>query len=61
MKLYTYRFNKQYSYHAGLSVDKVIEDMGVLGRELVNLIPDAVTEAVRLSNIRVVLLPLALF
>ena len=46
MKLYKYRYNKQYAYHAGLSSEQPTEDLGVLGSELKTLIPDAVTESV---------------
>ena len=46
MKLYKYRYSKEYAYHAGLSVEKTTEDLGILGSELKTLIPDAVTESV---------------
>ena len=46
MKLYTYRYNKQYSHHAGLSEDQSTENLGVLGDEIKTLIPDAVTDGV---------------
>ena len=46
MKLYRYRYNQQYSCHAGLSMDQSREDLGVLANELKTLIPDAVTEGV---------------
>ncbi|CAB4022809.1 myelin regulatory factor-like isoform X3 [Paramuricea clavata] len=43
MKLYKFRYDKQYSYHAGL--EQPTENLGVLGSELNTLIPDAVTES----------------
>ena len=53
MKLYKYRFSREFLEHAGLSGDdEDPTDTGVLAQDLKEVLPDAVREAVSMIFVR---------
>ena len=47
MKLYRYRYSREYLEHAGLTTDDCVEeDTGVLAQEVKEVLPEAVKESV---------------
>ena len=47
MKLYRYRYSREYLEHAGLTTEEFeLEDTGVLAQEMKEVLPEAVSESV---------------
>ena len=47
MKLYRYRYSREYLEHAGFATEEFeMEDTGVLAQEMKEVLPEAVSESV---------------
>ena len=53
MKLYRYRYSREYLEHAGLTTEEFeVEDTGVLAQEMKEVLPEAVKESVSDIHLR---------